>query len=303
MKKKELKGIICALATPLTDDGAKIDEPALRDHIEVMIEAGIHVILACGGTGEFSVLRPEERRRVIEVAVKRVAGRGHVLAQTSAIATVDAIESAKHAEAVGADSLMILPPYFEGPTMEGVIRFYERIALAVNIPIMVYNIPVHTGIDLIPDVYRRLLEIDGIASIKDSTASMMRIEELVAVGGDVFPGADPLTPYCFMAGCKGVVWGGANLMPREAVQLYDLLMAKRYADALKLWERMLPANLFLWQHNYNAAVKAGTNLMGMRVGPCREPVMPLTAAEIKDLKRALKPLGYSETPRLRRAVE
>ena len=303
MKKKELKGVICALATPLSSDGERIDEAGLRSHVDVMVDAGVHVILAVGGTGEFAVLSPTERRRVIESVVKQTAGRAHVLAQTSAISTTDAIECAKHAESVGADSLMILPPYFEGPTMEGTIRFYERIAKSVRIPIMCYNIPQHTGIDITPDIYARLLEIDGITSIKDSTGNMMRIQELVAVGGDVFPGADPLTPFCFMAGCKGVVWGGANIAPRESVQLYDLIMAKRYAEALKLWERLFPINLYLWRQKYNAAVKAATNLMGMKVGPCRQPVLPLTATEMKDLKKALKPLGYNETARLRRAAE
>ena len=288
---KELKGVCCALCTPFTEDGESVDETALRAHIDSMLEAGVHIILVCGGTGEFAYLRPEERRRIAEIASRHVDGRAALLVQTSTINTVDGIEYAKHAEGVGADGLLMLPPYFEGPDESGVLAHYEKIAAAVGIPIMPYNIPVHSGFDITPAIFQRLMQIDNIRYIKDSTGDLIRIQELLAIGAKVFNGADPITFFSLLAGCPGCVWGAVNAMPREAVDLYDLVIAGKLVEARDLWRRMYPTNHFFWTHIYNAAVKAATNLSGREVGPCRQPVQPLTASQMAELKAAMKPLG------------
>lgn len=288
---KELKGICTAICTPFTDDGEKVDETALRNHIDSMLDAGMHIILVCGGTGEFAYLRPDERRRIAEIASKHIDGRAGFMVQTSAINTVDAVEFSKHAEDVGADCLLILPPYFEGPDNNGVYYHYEKISEAINIPIMVYNIPVHSGIDITPDFFKKLMEIDNIQYIKDSTGDLIRMQELLAIGAKGFNGGDPMAFYGLLAGCPGCVWGGPNAMPKEAVDLYEFIVSGKLAEAKELWEKMLPANLFFWNHVYNAAVKAATNLSGRKVGPCRKPVQPLTDAELKELKKTMEPLG------------
>ncbi len=288
---KELKGICCALCTPFTDDGAKVDEKALRDHIDSMIDAGIHIILVCGGTGEFAYLTAEERRRIPEIASKHIDGRADFMVQTSAISTADAIEWAKHAEGVGADCLLILPPYFEGPDADGVYDHYEAIAEAVDVQLMPYNIPVHSGFDITPRFFKRLMQIDTVRYIKDSTADIVRIQHLIAMGAKVFNGGDPNAFYGLVAGCVGCVWGAPNAMPREAVELYDLVEGGNLVEARDLWQRMFPSNLFFWTHVYNASVKAATNLSGRPVGPCRKPVRPLTAEQMAELKERLKPLG------------
>ncbi len=288
---KELKGICTALCTPFTDDGENVDESALKNHIDSMLEAGMHIILVCGGTGEFASLRPEERKRIAEVASKHIDGRAGFMVQTSAINTADAVEYARHAEGVGADCLLILPPYFEGPDMEGVYYHYEKIAEAINIPIMVYNIPVHSGIDITPDFMKRLMQIDNVQYIKDSTGDLIRIQELIAAGANVFNGGDPIAFFSLVAGCPGCVWGGPNAMPQEAVDLFNFVSEGKLVEAADLWKRMVPANIFFWTHVYNAAVKAATNLSGRKVGNCRKPVQPLTDSEMAALKEALKPLG------------
>ena len=288
---KELKGICCALCTPFSEDGAKVDEKALRDHIDSMIEAGIHIILVCGGTGEFAYLTPEERRRIAEIASKHIDGRADFMVQTSAISTADAIEWAKHAEGVGADCLLILPPYFEGPDADGVYDHYEAIAGAVSVQLMPYNIPVHSGFDITPSFFKRLMQIDTVRYIKDSTADIVRIQHLLAMGAKVFNGGDPNAFYGLVAGCPGCVWGAPNAMPREAVELYDLVEGGNLVEARDLWRRMFPSNLFFWTHVYNASVKAATNLSGRPVGPCRKPVRPLTPEQMAELKERLKPLG------------
>jgi 4-hydroxy-tetrahydrodipicolinate synthase len=291
---KELKEMCVALCTPFTEDGEKVDETALKNHIDSMIEAGVHIILVCGGTGEFAYLRPEEKRKIAEIAAKHIDSRAGFMVQTSAVNTVDAIEFSRHAEGVGADCLLILPPYFEGPNYDGIYYHYEKIAEAINIPIMVYNIPQSSNIDLTPGFMKRLMEIDNIQYIKDSMEDLTRIQELLMVCGDrvkVFNGGDPIAYYSLIAGCPGCVWGATNAMPKESVKLYDLVQAGKLSEAGDLWKRMFPANLFFVTHVYNAAVKAATNLSGRKVGPCRKPLMPLTDSEMSDLKDALKPLG------------
>jgi 4-hydroxy-tetrahydrodipicolinate synthase len=288
---KELKGICAALCTPFSEDGEKVDETALKHHIDSMLESGIHIILVCGGTGEFAYLRPEERKRIAEVASRHIDGRAGFMVQTSAINTANAVEYARHAEDTGADCLLILPPYFEGPDSEGVFYHYEKIAQAIKIPIMVYNIPVHSGIDVTPQMFNRLTQIDNIQYIKDSTADLIRIQQLLAIGAKVFNGGDPIAFFSLVAGCPGCVWGAPNAMPGEAVDLFNLVGSGKLSEAADLWKRMFPANIFFWTHVYNAAVKAATNLSGRKVGPCRKPVQPLTESEMKELRQALKPLN------------
>lgn len=288
---KELRGICTAICTPFTNDGEKVDEAGLRRHLDSMLEAGMHIILVCGGTGEFAYLRPDERRKIAEIASKHIDGKAGFMVQTSAINTADAVEYAKHAEGVGADCLLILPPYFEGPNLDGVYYHYEKIAEAIKIPIMVYNIPVHSGIDITPSFLKRLMKIDNVKYIKDSTGDLIRIQELLDTEARVFNGADPIAFYSLVAGCPGCVWGGPNAMPKEAVDLFEFVIAGKLAEARDLWKNMFPANLFFWTHVYNAAVKAATNLSGRKVGPCRKPVQSLTDSEMAELREALKPLG------------
>lgn len=287
----ELSGICAALCTPFNDSGNKLDEKRLKKHLDAMVEAGVHIVLVGGGTGEFAFLKADERRRLAEVAAKHLQGRARLMVQSSALNTDEAIEFSRHAEDVGADGLLVLPPYFEGPDTAGVIKHFEKIGRAVKTPIMIYNIPVHSGFDVTPEVFSTLLDIDNIEYIKDSSGDLIRIQQLLLTGGKVFNGADPIAFYGMLAGCHGCVWGAVNAMPAEAVELWNLVQDGDFAGARKLWKKMLPAQLFFWTHIYNAGVKAATNLSGRNVGPCREPVQPLTKTEMKDLKRALKPLG------------
>jgi len=286
----ELHGVIAALSTPFDETGEALDEAGLRRHLDAMLEAGVHGIVLCAGTGEFAYLREDEKTRIFEIGINHVDGRVPVVAQTSAIATADAIERSKRAEGLGADALMVLPPYFEGPGVDGVLYHYEQIARAVSTPIVLYNIPQHSDFDITPAIYARLLEVDNIDYIKDSKGDMINLQHLIATGGKVLSGADPLAPYALMAGAVGWIWGAANVMPRETVELYDLIAGGRHAEALALWRRMAPANLFFWSHGYNVGVKQATNYMGRPVGPCRKPTLPLSEAEWDELKAALEPL-------------
>jgi 4-hydroxy-tetrahydrodipicolinate synthase len=287
---KDFKGICVPLCTPFSRDGESLDDGALRSHIDWMIESGVQIILACGGTGEFAYLREAEKRRVAEIACKHVAGRAHVFVQTSAINTADTIANSKVAADAGADAVMVLPPYFEGPTIDGVKWHYEKVARAVPLPLVVYNIPQNTNIDITPEIFAELMRIENIQYIKDSTASLVRIQQLVATGGKIFNGGDPIAFQALVAGCIGCIWGAVNAMPREAVELYRLVSAGRLAAAARLWQRLLPAQLFFWTHDYNPSIKAATTLAGRRIGDCRKPLQPLSESDLGELRQALAPL-------------
>lgn len=287
---QDLKGICAAACTPMSDDGSKIDFDRFRTHLDTLIDAGVHIIAVCGGTGEFPFLSTEEKRQIAEVAAKHIGGRTKLIVQTSAIRTEDAIEASRHAEGLGADALLVLPPYFEGPNADGVYSHYEKIGQAVKTPIMAYNIPVHSGFDITPDFFKRLQQIDTVKYLKDTSGSFVRLQELIVAGLPVFNGADPFAFPALVAGARGCFWGAVNAMPRQAVELWDLVQAGQASKAAELWKRMLPANLFFWNHAYNPSVKAATNILVNKVGACRPPVQPLSEAELRELDAVLQPL-------------
>jgi 4-hydroxy-tetrahydrodipicolinate synthase len=287
----ELKGVCVPACTPFDRSGDHVNEKALSAHLERLLEAGVHALVSCGGTGEFAYLSETERRQIHQLIAKHARGRSAFVAQASAVSTRDTIENAKFAEGLGADAVMILPPYFEGPTMDGVMWHYEAVARAIKTPIVVYNIPQNTNRDITPDLFSRLLQIENIRYIKDSTGDFTRIQQLVATGGKVLNGGDTLAFPALVAGCPGLIWGGANATPKEAVRLYDLVTKGDLGAAALLWKSLVPAQIFFWTHDYNSSVKAATNLLGGDVGICRKPALPLPAAELAELKNALLALG------------
>jgi 4-hydroxy-tetrahydrodipicolinate synthase len=282
-----LKGICVPVCTPFTANGGALDEAALEAHIESMIEAGVHIVAVNGGTGEFPFLTEPEKRRIAELASRRIDGRAKLIVQTSALRTEDAVENARHAEGVGADALLILPPFFEGPNEDGVRWHFEQIGRTVGIPIMVYNIPQFSGFDITPAVFKRLTEIDNVRYIKDSTSNMLRIEQLAAAGGAVFNGCDYLNLYSLIAGAAGCFSGAGNAIAAELVQMYDHFVARNYEQALGLWHRSQPLNKLLWTAPFNPVAKAASNLSGRPVGECRRPVQPLPPETMEKVKAAM----------------
>jgi 4-hydroxy-tetrahydrodipicolinate synthase len=285
----DLKGICVPVCTPFDKSGDRIDEAALRAHVDSMIEAGVHIILSAGGTGEFAYMTEEERRRVHKIVGKQIAGRARFIVHASAISTRDAIENSKHAEDLGADAIMLLPPYFEGPPLDGVMYHYERVARSVAAPIVVSQHPQNTTATY-PDVLARLLAFDNIRYIRTAPATSSASNSWWRWARRSSTAASA-TFQALVAGCVGCIWGGVNAMPREAVRLYELVSAGKVADAAALWQRLLPAQIFFWTHDYNPSVKLATNLMGRKVGACRMPLQPLGKEDQRDLKRALAALG------------
>lgn len=300
---KLLYGVNAAMSTPFDDTGEQLDEGRLRDHIASLLDAGVHGLVLSAGTGEFAFLSDEEKTRITKIGADQVAGQIPVIVQTSAITTTDTIEKSRKAIDLGADAIMVLPPYFEGPFERGVMYHYEKLAAAVDVPIVLYNIPVNSGFDIGHEMYRKLIAIENIDYIKDSTGDMIRLQQLIGIGGRVLAGADPLAPWSAMAGAAGWIWGAANVMPHECVQLWDLIQEGKLAEAIALWELMLPANLFFWENphgaEYNTAVKTATNMVGRAIGPCRRPVRPMTGPGRVALQAALSTLPTNKIDKSR----
>ncbi len=284
----ELTGINLAMQTPMHADGS-IDYARWEELIEQYIDAGVHGLVLGAGTGQHPYLTRDECNRLYEIGAKRINGRCKLICQTSALVQNEVIERSHHAEGLGADALMILPPYLEGPEDDdGLFAFYAAIDSVVNTDIIGYNIPQTTGIGISLELFVRLNHLDHFNYIKDSGGNLTTHQEYIATGYPVLNGCDPTTVYAFIAGAQGCIWGGANYMPSEAVRLYELVKACDIASAMTLWQKMLPSLLCIWRGNYIAKVKAASRIRGFDGGAVRAPLQPLPEHELRELEAALE---------------
>ncbi len=289
----QLRGIFAAMCTPFEKDGETVDPGRYRDHIDDMIQAGMHGIVLCSGTGEYAYLSDEERAFLIREGARHIDGRVPTVAQTTALSTADCVARAQAAEDAGVTAVMVMPPFLEPPGERGVFCHYETIARAIGIPVVMYNVPQQAA-PLTLDLYRRLIAVDNLDYIKDSSGDFTQLQKLVACGGGVLNGTDAYAPYSLMAGCVGMIWGAANFMPRECVRLHELIVSGEHAQALALWASMRDACLWLWDNDrdvdYMSGVKAATCLSGRDMGPPRQPLPLVSGSARRDLLTALSKL-------------
>jgi len=287
----DLKGINLAMQTPFDENGA-INYSIFEDLIDKYVAAGVHGLVLGAGTGQHPYLTEAECNRLYEVGAKRIAGRCNVICQTSALNMDEVIRRSRHAESVGADALMVLPPYLEGPSDEqGIFDFYKATDAELGIDLVGYNIPQATGISVSPQLFERLTQLKNFNYIKDSAGDFTVHQEYLQTSGTVLNGCDTTTLYALMAGARGVIWGGANYMPSEAVDLYRLVDRKEYEQALALWQRMLPSLLFICRSPYTPSVLRAAQLRGYGTGNVRSPLRKLSADQETQLRRSLEPLG------------
>ena len=293
-----LKGIFAAMCTPMDDRGETIDDGRYKAHIDDMIEAGLHGIVLCSGTGEYAYLSDAEKAHLIELGARHVDGRVPTVAQTTALSTRDVIEKSKAAEQAGADAVMVMPPFLEPPGERGVIHHYESIAKAISIPVVMYNVPDQAA-PMTEDMYRRLIAVEGLDYIKDSSGDFTGVQKFIEIGGNVLCGIDSLAPWSLMAGCCGMIWGAANFMPHECAKLYNLIAAGMHAEALALWETMKSISSWLWENgfevDYLTGVKAAARLTGRDMGPPRRPLPPVPGPARHDLAIAMSRLPVNRT--------
>ena len=286
----DLNGINLAMQTPMHADGS-IDYPRWEELIDIYIDAGVQGLVLGAGTGQHPYLTRAECDRLYELGARRIDGRCKLICQTSALVVDEVIARSKQAQSLGADALMILPPYLEGPEDDdGLFEFYRQIDATVDVDIIGYNIPQTTGIGISLELFKRLNQLDHFNHIKDSAGDLTTHQEYLATGFGVLNGCDPNTLFAFIAGTRGCIWGGANYMPREAVQLYQLVVAGEFEAARQLWARMIPSLLFIWRGQYIPKVKAACRLRGFDGGTVRTPLRNLDAPTERLLAQTLEPL-------------
>jgi len=285
-------GSIVAIVTPFRK--GKIDEKAFGELIEFHLRSGTHGIVPCGTTGESATLSHEEHKRVIELAVKMAGGRIPVIAGTGSNSTEEAIAFTRHAKEVGADGALLITPYYNKPTQEGLYQHYKAIAKAVDLPLVLYNIPGRTGVNMLPATVARLMEFDNIIGIKEGTGSLQQISDLVQLCGDrlVILSGDDFTALPTMAvGGKGVISVTANIAPADMAQMIEAAERGDYGRAKKLHDQLYPLHQVMFVETNPIPVKAALALMGKCADEVRLPLWRMSEENLKKLKAALKQYG------------
>jgi 4-hydroxy-tetrahydrodipicolinate synthase len=282
---EQFHGVLPALITPFTDDGSAIDTDALTALVDRVINAGVGGLVPGGSTGEFTTLTNGERRQLVEVTVEAAAGRVPVVAGTGALSTRETVELSVHAEQAGAAAVMVVPPFYDALSWRELRAHYDAIAEAIDIPIMYYNLPSATGVNL---TAAQLGELP-ISSLKDTGGDFAAATELIQTDGPtLLNGWDTLTFAALAAGVSAVVWGTASIIPEQCVELHRLLIDDLDLFAAReLWSRLWPLCQFLEAQSYPAAVKSGCRLMGDTTGPVRAPLLALEDAATNELAALL----------------
>jgi 4-hydroxy-tetrahydrodipicolinate synthase len=273
------KGSIVAIVTPFLN-GA-IDEEKLRSLVEFQIENGTDAIVPCGTTGEASTLDFDEHYRVIEIVVHQVHKRIPVIAGTGSNSTKEAIELTAHAREIGADGALLVTPYYNKPSQEGLYCHFKAVAEAVALPQLLYNVPGRTGVNLLPVTVARLAEIPNIVAIKEATGSLQQASEILALCGDkldVLSGDDFITLPMMACGAKGVISVVANIMPKEVATMVDAFIAGKMEEARKLHLNMLKIANAMFIETNPVPVKTAVALMGMASDEVRLPLAPMADA-------------------------
>jgi 4-hydroxy-tetrahydrodipicolinate synthase len=296
----QLHGVLTALATPFAPDG-QIDTSALRRLVDRSIDGGVHGVVACGSTGEFAAMSGSERRLVVETVIDQAAGRVPVVAQTGAMSTAEAIELTRHAQTAGASAAMVVAPYYEPLTLDETVHYLRDVSGAVDIPIMLYNLPVATGVNLSPDTVGQLArDVPNIRYIKDTSADLAQAGQLIHNYADVistFVGWDSLMLAALTEGAAGVMAGTANVMPAQLVSIYRAVRDGELERAQSEWARIYPLMDAIMTAPFVSAIKSALNAVGFPAGSPRKPVLDLdasTAATIASLARALPQMSTSQ---------
>jgi len=275
MKMAWLKGVMPALVTPFNNN-FEIDEAALRNLIDFVIDKGVTAIIPCGTTGEFTNMSIEERKKVIEIAVNQAKGRVKVIAGTGDAGTDTAIELTKYAEKIGADAALIVSPFYLKPTDKEIFEHYKKIAESTNLPILLYNIPQVTGVEIPWWVVEGLTDFENIVGIKDSSGNMpymMALFEKVYGKISIICGHDEIATAALAAGADGLILASANVIPDIWVQIYNLMLEGKREEAFAIQRKIQTLVRIITRRGGALPVKAALNMMGINVGKVRRPLM------------------------------
>lgn len=287
------QGAMVAIVTPFKD--GQVDEAGLRELIEFQIANGTHGIVPCGTTGESATLSFKEHERVVDITVEQVNKRVPVVAGTGSNNTEEAVRLTRHAKEAGATGALMISPYYNKPTQEGLYRHFEKVARAVDIPIILYNIPGRTAVNMEPDTIARLARIDNIVGVKEASGSMKQITDIIArcdPAFDVISGEDYLTFPLMCVGGKGVISVSSNIVPHDMAEMCNLFLAGRFAEAQKLFYKLLPLCHALFYETNPAPVKAALAMMHkIASDEVRLPLAPMSEHNRERLRKDLQQYG------------
>ncbi len=285
------RGVFPAMVTPMDSD-ENVDYCKLEALVEYLIGAGVHGLIPLGSTGEFYALTTQERHDVLATVVRAAAGRVPVLAGINAGSTREVVQYGREAQALGASGLLVAPPYYSLPREDELLEHIRAVDRAVGIPIVLYNYPGRTGVDMKPELLERLAELRNVRYVKESTGETARISEIIRRCGDrlqVFCGCDTVVLESFVLGAVGWVAGIANVCAAAHTLLYRMLENNKYTAARECFYHLQPLfSLIECSGKYTQLVKAGCGLMGREAGPPRRPLLPPSDHELAALRAALK---------------
>jgi 4-hydroxy-tetrahydrodipicolinate synthase len=286
------KGSMVAIVTPFRN--GKVDEKALGELIEFQIKNGTDAIIPCGTTGESATLSHEEHQRVVELAVKTVNRRVPVIAGAGSNSTEETLKLTAFAKKAGADGALLITPYYNKPTQEGLYRHFKHVAGSVEIPIILYNVPGRTGVNMLPATVARLRESKNIVGIKEATGDMKQVSEVIRLCGrdfDVISGDDFTTLPLLSLGGVGAISVTANAAPADCAAMFDAFFSGKREEALRLHYKLEPLHGAMFLETNPIPVKTALALMGKIAEEFRLPLCPLADANKEKLKKALKDYG------------
>lgn len=286
------KGAIVAIVTPFKN--GRVDEEKLRELIEFQIENGTDGIVPCGTTGESPTLSHEEHDRVIEITVDAVKKRVPVIAGTGSNSTAEALRLTEHAREVGADGALMVCPYYNRPTQEGLYQHYKTVAEKVKIPIIVYNIPGRTGVNLLPETMARLAKVPGIVGTKEASGSLKQMHEVIQLCGPdfaVLSGDDFFTYPLLCLGGHGIISVISNIVPKDMAALVDAFAAGDLQKAKDLHYRMVPLVDSLFIETNPTPVKAALAMMGKIEYEVRLPLVKMSETNYDKLRKSMTNYG------------
>ena len=288
------RGAATALITPMTETG--VDYPALEKLINWQIDEGIDALVICGTTGEGSTLTDEEHREVLRFSMEVAAGRVPMIAGTGSNDTAYAIDMTKYACELGYDGMLVVTPYYNKTTQKGLVAMFNAIADASTKPIILYNVPSRTGVNIEPATYLKLAEHPNIAAIKEASGNLSKIMETMALVGDkldVYSGNDDQIVPLLACGGKGVISVLSNVLPKESVEICDRYFAGDVAGAMQLQKQYLPLINALFCEVNPIPVKAAMSAMGFCENYLRLPLVPMEQAHYEQMIDCMKNAGIS----------
>ena len=294
------KGSIVAIVTPFKN--GVVDEEKLRELVEFHVKNGTSGIVPCGTTGESPTLSHEEHDRVVQVAVEAANKRIPVIAGTGSYNTEETVRMTVHAKKVGADGALLVTPYYNKPTQEGLYRHFEKIAMEVDIPLVIYIIPGRTGVNVLPATVARLAKIDNVVGIKEASTSLDQVSEIISLCGDrlsILSGDDSLTLPIMAVGGRGVISVAANIIPKDVADMAGAFLAGDMEKARKLHYRMYPLFKALFIETNPIPVKRAMELMGLCRGDLRLPLWPMSDENTSKLKKAMTDYGLLKSAAVR----